>query len=126
MYVKPYGTAFTGYLQLTNAAPGPVAIPIRTAPGGAPRTLLPTEKIYMTSVAISSNDTALPLVFIDIGATTYSVVSAYAGNTLPPYVDSMTAPPIIGQPGVAFRASAGAVTAAKTVEIKITGYISAT
>ena len=126
MYVKPYGTAFTGYIQLTNAVPGPVTIPIRTAPGGVTRALLPTEKIYLTSVAISSNDTAIPLVFIDLGVSTYSVISAYAGSGLPPYIDSMTSPPIIGQPGIALRASAGAVTAAKTVEIKITGYISAT
>lgn len=123
---KPYGTAFTGILSLTNGAPGPLAIVIHTVPGGAAYVLGATERMYVTGVALSSNDTAIPLVAVDIGVGTYSVVSAYVGSTIPAYVDNFVSPPIIGKPGVAFRASAPSITAAKTIEVKIVGYISIT
>lgn len=124
-FLRKQGTAFTGYLQLTNGAPGPANIPIRTSSGSA-YTLQATERLYLTSIVMSSNDTANPLVQVDLGTGTFVVVSGYVGNSFPAYIDNFTEPPIVGKPGVLFRASAAAVTAGKTVEVKILGYVSQT
>ena len=125
MSVATGGTAFTGFVSLTNGAPGPTAFTIRTAPGGPAYTLQAGERLHITGVSISSNDTAAtpPLAQVDLGAATYVVISAYVGATIPAYVDNIT-PGIIGIAAVVPRASAATITATKTIECKIVGFVS--
>jgi hypothetical protein len=127
------GTPFFGYVSLTNAAPGPVNIAIFIEPGAAALGSLPTNsngqsaRLYITNVALSSNDSAQPLVTIDTGGTTPTkIASAYAANTMPPAEEVI--PPGVGRciPGVVPRATASAVTSGKSVEVTLSGYLSFT
>ncbi len=121
------GTPFLGYVSLTNGAPGPVAFSIFVEPGGAALTLAAPQRLYVTNVAISSNDSAQPKVVIDTGGSTPTTISSfYASNTAPPAVEVI--PPGVGRciPGVVPRASASAVTLGKTVEVTLAGFISNT
>ena len=128
--IKASGTPITGTCQLTNAAPGPTAFTLQQVSGGATYALKPGELVVITHVSISSNDPAGPLVTVDDGPTAGSYVSrvlakAYAGSTYPA---STIASPVgnVGRRGVNPRASAPAVTAAKTVEITCIGYVTST
>lgn len=129
------GTPFIGYLSLTNATPGPVSFPIQVVMGGTsdPYTLLPADKVYITNITMSSNDATAALVTVDTGSsgggvdtTPTKLVSAYLSATQ--YLQPEQIPPGVchGPPGVAPRATASAVTAGKTVEIIIKGYIGKT
>ena len=120
------GTAFTGYAQLTPGSLGPTAFTIRNAPGGPAYTLQPGERMRVHGVAINTNDPALPLVTVDLGAGSYNVASVYVA-TGKAYTDNIPstggAPIFIGVAGVVPRVTASAVTAARTIEAKITGVI---
>ena len=123
MSVVTQGTAFTGFAQLTPGLPGPTTFTIRTVPGGPAYTLQSGERLHITGAVISSNDTALPLVQIDLGPATYVVISAYVGSAFTAYVDNIT-PGVVGISAVVPRASTASVTATKTVECKIVGFVS--
>jgi hypothetical protein len=120
------GTPFRGYAQLTNAAPGPVNVTLYV--NGQSYTPSTSERLYITSIVISSNDTAQPLVTVDSGGTTPTKLArAYAGAAnAPPF--SETVAPGVGQLdfGQVPRAAASAVTATKTVEVTLAGYVSRT
>jgi hypothetical protein len=121
------GRPFWGYVQLTNGAPGPVNIPIFTVRGVAAYTIQANDLLYITSIALSSNDTTQALVTVDSGGTTPTkFASQYLSATQPPGVVQFawgTAPGIFG---TLLRATASAITAAKTVEVLIQGAISKT
>ena len=123
---KAAGQPFVGSISLTTGTPGPVPIPIITQPGGAAYTLAADERIVLTNVAISSNDTAQPLVTIDDGASApRTLVRGYTSATVPALIESMP----VGAQGKAatlLRATASAVTAAKTVEVTVRGFVTKT
>ena len=125
------GTPFIGYVSLTNGAVGPT--PFTLYVNGAAYTLqalsgsVAAERIYITNITISSNDTTQALVTVDDNSTPpVKLASQYLSSTQPPGIEQL--PPGIGRlaPGKVPRATASAVTAAKTVEFMIKGYISRT
>jgi hypothetical protein len=125
MALTTTGTPFVGYISLTNAAPGPVAIALKVADKTV-ASLAPGQRIYITSIALSTNDTAQPKVTIDDGPASANVVaSAYPS---PNFLISLAASPgtVRCAPGQIPRAKAAAVTSAKTVECVISGYIGST
>ena len=121
------GKPFVGYVSLTNAAPGPVAFTLNTVRGGGVYALKATEFVIITNITLSSNDTANPLVTVDDGSPTFQPLQkGYVGSALPPVL--LTYPPgmLPGYRGVNPRASAPAITAAKTIECTIVGFIATT
>lgn len=125
MAVKNFtGQPFVGYVALTNGAPA-AAIPIYVIAGsGTAYTLLATERIMLAGVLIGTNDTATELVQITDQATTPKVLaSVYVVNTQPPFGAPLPAGYVLGKFGTNLRAIAGAVTAAKTIEVTIYGSI---
>jgi hypothetical protein len=125
------GTPFFGYVSLTNAAPGPVNIAIFIEPGAAALGSLPTNtngqpaRLYITNVALSSNDTAQALITVDTGGTTPTKIqSEYLSSSQPPGIESIPEGVCRCIPGVFPRASASAVTSGKTVEVTLAGYLS--
>lgn len=127
MFVKMSGQPFIGAISLTNAAPGPVSIPIKTVAGGAAYTLSPAERVIITNITVSSNDTAQPLVTIDDGAPTPRLIGKYyTGASLPAIAESIPPGNCQGYAATLPRVTASAVTAAKTVEIVVRGYVTQT
>jgi hypothetical protein len=119
------GTPFVGYVQLTNAAAGP--IPFGLTVNGAPYVVPATERLYITNLTVSSGDPTQALVTVDDGpANARKLVSAYVGAAQPPATE--TIPP--GVCRLAFgqtpRATASAVTSGATIECTIAGFLSRT
>lgn len=131
MFVKFAGTPITGYASLTNGAPGPVSIVLQQISGGANYTLQPGEVVVITSIAISSNDATGQLVTIDDGITGGAftlrrLASQYTSGTLPTSFPNFPPGTCVGRRGVNLRATASLVSAAKTVEIVVVGYVTTT
>ena len=121
------GTPVTGYISLTNGAPGPVAFALFTVMGQAAYTLQANERVYITNITVSTNDTALQLFTLDSGGTTPTVFAkSYVSNTVPMQPINIPAGVLHGIFGVVPRAAAGAVTTAKTIEVVFLGYVSRT
>lgn len=118
------GTPFVGTVSLTNGVPGPTAFSLIVARNqNTPYTLNPNERISITNIVISSNDTANPLVSItDAAATPTTLFKAYTASAIPTtasYIPGV----LLGALATIPKASAPAVTTAKTVEIVINGVI---
>lgn len=127
MSARAVGTPFKGSVSLTNGAPGPVNIPIVVVPGGSAYTLGTNERLIITNIAISSNDTATPTITLDDGASSPTTIGKYYTSvSLPAIVESCFPGSCQGQAGKLVRATASAVTTAKTVEITIRGFVSQT
>lgn len=122
-FVKLSGQPFVGYVSLTNGAPGPTAVTITTVPGGGAYTLQSTERLIVTNLTITTNDAATPLITLDDGATTPRTLAKIYASTSQP---ATTAGGFHGQAGKPLRASASAVTAGKTIEVIVRGYVSVT
>jgi hypothetical protein len=127
------GTPVTGYVQLTNASPGPTAFALTVVRGQAPYTLGARERLYFVGFSVSSNDLAGGgLVTIDDGAIQagITVVSRLASIYVPANGSLATVSLFAGYTrgvfGIVPRASSSAVTAAKTVECMLFGYVSRT
>jgi len=121
------GTPFVGYLSLVNGAIGPTNIPIFTVMGQAAYTMQANERLYITNITVSSNDTTQALITVDSGGTTPTkLLSSYLSTTQPPAVVNMPPGTMRGIAGTLLRGTAGAITATKSVEIVVTGYISRT
>jgi len=125
------GTPAVAYVSLVNGAIGPTALSLFTLMGQAAVTLDPKERFYVTSITISSNDTAgTPLVTVDTGtdathATPTKLARAYVGaSNAPPFTTGFPPGTCRGDHGVMPRAAASAVTAGKTVEVLLVGYVS--
>ena len=119
------GTPFVGYASLTNGAPGPTALTLYV--NGAAFTATVTDRLYLTNITLSSNDGTQALITIDDnGSVPVKLASQYLSNVQPPGI--VTIPPGTQRlaPGKVPRATASAVTAAKTVEVVVTGYVSKT
>jgi hypothetical protein len=117
------GTPFIGYCQLTNGAPGPTNFTLFSVMGQAAYTLQATERLVITNITVSSNDTQA-LTTVDTGGTTPTpLMKTYLGSTQPPAVE--TIPPGCCHTifGVVPRATASAVTGANTVQIIIKGFL---
>jgi len=124
------GTPVNGYASLTNGQPGPVPLVFQRITDGQPYVFAPNELVYIVSYVISSNDVTSPLVTLDDGITggayiTRKMASVYGSHLNPVAVPSPTGV-LTGRRGVAPRASASAITAGKTVEVVIVGYVSRT
>lgn len=133
MAITTVGTPFVAYAQLTNGAPGPVAFTLYTVMGSASYALASNERVYITNITLSSNDTAVALVTLDTGdtggtgdTTPTKLVSAYLSASQ--YLQPEQIPPgcCRGVFGVAPRIAATAVTSGKTVEAILKGYIAKT
>lgn len=130
--MKFNGQPFVGYLQLTSGSPGPTAIPIYVNGKATVYTLQSSDAMIITSLSISSNDTAFPLCTIDsgVGGTMHILGSYYVGigaSSAPSTISDFIGlqPGIIGTKGVAIRAGAApGITAGKTIEVVIRGIIS--
>lgn len=121
---RKHGTPFVGYLSLVHTGLGPTNIPVTVPPGGSAYTLAARERLMVTNIAITTNDSTQELVTIDNGATSpTTLVSAYVSASTPPYVESIPPGDLPGYGGTLLRATAGAITSGKTVEITIKGYI---
>lgn len=120
-----YGTPYTAYLSLTNGALGPTAFAIFV--NGASFTPGATDRLYITNITASSNDTTQALITVDDGAgTAQKLMSSYLSTTQPPAVEQIPAGACRLRPGVVPRGTASAITAAKTVELVIKGYVAKT
>jgi hypothetical protein len=121
------GTPVLGYISLAPGSLGPTAFSLFTVKGQAAYTLAANERVYITNISISTNDTAVPLITIDTGGPTpTNVLRAYMPASMQAVQESIAvgaAPCIFG---VVPRATASAITAAKTVEITIAGLVSRT
>jgi hypothetical protein len=117
------GTPFTGYLSLTNGATGPTAIAIFVGENSLAYTMQPKDRLILSSLLISSNDAAAPLVTIDDGPTARVLGKYYVAAAAPPTADYAGYAGIVCKTGVAPRASAPAVSTTKTVEIVIRGFL---
>jgi hypothetical protein len=122
------GTPFIGYLSLITATPGPMAFALFTVMGASAYTLKATERCYLTAITLSSNDSAnTGIVTVDSGGTTPTkFASLYIPSSNLP--GTMAIPPgtARGIFGTLPRAGITSVTALKTIEIVISGYISTT
>jgi hypothetical protein len=122
------GQPFVGYVQLTNGTPA-ASIPIYILAGSATAyTLKSNEKICLCGFMISSNDTATPLIQItDQAATPKILASAYGGGPstapAPPATAALPAGIVLGSLATNLKAVAASITAAKTAEINIYGYV---
>lgn len=111
---RPYGTIVSGAVSLTNGAPSADIFP---AVAGM--------KYYIYDIIMTTNDAAQPLVtVVDNAAAPVQIFKAYVTSSSPTLVTSQ-----IGTPatvGKKVTCTASAVTAAKTVEIRMTALLSAT
>lgn len=116
------GTPLTGYISLANGSLGPTAFALFV--NSAAYTLNAAERVYVTNITLSSNDGTQALITVDDGGTApQKLVSTYLSATQPPAV---VAPPpgcCRTEPGHVPRATASAITATKTVECTIQGYV---
>jgi hypothetical protein len=122
------GTPVIGYLSLVTATPGPVAFALFTVMGAAAYTLQAKERVYITAITLSSNDSAnTGIVTVDSGGTTPTkFASMYIPSANLPGTASLPPGTARGIYGVVPRAGIASVTALKTIEIIISGYISST
>src|SRR5579864_1873977 len=122
------GNPVLGYISLTNAAPGPVAFAIFTILGVAAGSLAATQRIYITNITVSSNDTAnTGIVTVDSAGTTPTpIAKVYIPTNQQPLTVSIPPGCAKGIFGVVPRAGIASVTAGKTVEVTFQGYISST
>lgn len=125
-WVKYSGQPFVGLVSLTNASPGPTAFTITSVAGGGTYTLAANERLVITNVTVTSNDTAAPLITVDDGAGGRTIGKYYTGSTLPAVTESVPPGNLQCKAGVNPRATAGSVTSGKTVEIVLRGYITQT
>jgi len=117
------GTPFVGYVSLTNGAIGPTNFAIFTVIGAAAYTLQSTERLVITNITVSSSDT-IALLTVDSGGTTPTkFYSGYVQGSVSPH--SVNIPPGVlhGIFGTLPRAIASAVSATKTIECIINGFI---
>jgi hypothetical protein len=126
--MKTSGTPVLASVSLTNGAPGPTAFALQQVATGNAYTLATNEVFVVTNITMSSNDTAQPLVTVDDGVTGAPYTSRilgkyYVGASLPATTEAMALGVLPCRRGVVPRATASAVTAAKTVEITLRGYI---
>lgn len=118
------GTPFVGNLSF-SAAGGPTAIPLYIGAGaGTAYTLQAGEFVVLTNITITTNDATSDLVTVDDGAATPKLFAkGYVSTT---QVINESIPPgicFVKKPGQNPRATVGTLTAAKTVEVVIKGYI---
>jgi hypothetical protein len=122
MLNKDSGTPVTGYVSLTNGAIGPTAFALFV--NSASYTLNAAERLYITNITLSSSDGTQALITVDDGgATPQKLVSTYLSSTQPPASISIPQGGCRTEPGKVPRATASAITAAKTVECSILGYV---
>ena len=86
-------------------------------------TLGTSEKIYITSVVGSTNDTAPNFITIDDGAAGQSLVLGYCSTTAQ-FTPVFLPGTVKSRPGNALRATLSGQTAAKATVIQFFGYIS--
>lgn len=121
--------AFQGLQCVGNLtlAPGTLTgnIPIWTArktSGGY--TLLPTERVGIHTIVVTSSDSANELVTITDGASGFATVlfTGYVSNVAP---STLQVPPgvLFGFPGTLLVATAGAITAAKNIVVSLVGVV---
>ena len=109
---KTYGTLKTALVSLTPGAPSGVLFPAPAA----------DEVYYIRDFLITTNDTAQPM--ITVSDASGPLLRAYVSNAAPTL--AATSDPIRTTKGSVINVTAGAVTAAKTVEIKCVAYVSKT
>lgn len=124
--ISSTGTPFLGYISLATA--GALNIPIWTVMGSAATyTLKANERLVVTNLQVSSNDTVAALVTIDTGGgTPTKLLSAYLSTTQFLQPEEIPAGICHGIFGTPLRANISAVTGGKTVEIVLVGFVSAT
>jgi hypothetical protein len=123
--INDNGTPFIGYVSLSNGSPGPTALTLYQVVGQSAYSLQPTERLYITAISISTNDTTQQLITVDsAGPTPTYLARVYLANTQPPYFAAIPAGTMRGIFNTVPRAGAGAVTLGKTVEVIVAGYIS--
>jgi hypothetical protein len=123
------GTPFVGYISLTSGAPGPLAVPIYVPAGALSAYALgATEFVWITNFVASTNDPTAELVTIDDGAATPKTLASVYVASAQQMQPQTFMPGTVGcmKPGQGPRAKASSVTAAKTIEIVIVGYITRT
>lgn len=140
MSIVKTGTPFVGYAQLKNGTLGPVAFTLYTVlTGNTPYALQAAaaatggfttgtegtpqaERLIITNISISTNDTNIDLVTLDAGASAASLLSRYISN-LVAYNEHFEAGFLKCQSGVVPRVSASAVAPGCTIECTIHGFI---
>jgi hypothetical protein len=118
------GTPVVGNLSF-SAAGGPTIIPLYVVQGAAtPYTLQSQEFLVITNITITTNDATPELVTVDdAGGTPKLFMKGYVSTT---QVISESIPPgicFVQKGGTNPRATVGGLTAAKTVEVVLKGYI---
>lgn len=126
------GTPFIGYVSLTPGTPGPANFALFTVMGAAAYTLGAKERLYITNITVSSNDTSaapVPIITIDsAGSVPTQFARAYVNNVR--QLQPIAIPPGVARGifGVAPRAGSTISGAASvgngTVEVVIKGYVS--
>ena len=116
------GQPFVGYVALTNGTPAASIVLFVNAGSGTSYALKATERVYITSVSISSNTTITLVQITDQATTPKVLVSVYAGSTFPPAIQTFPPGILLGALGTSPKAVATAVAAA-TIEVTITGCI---
>lgn len=101
---------------------------VTLSPGTLSADILPTppagQRYYIYDIVMTTNDTALPLITVaDNGAAPVQIFKAYVNSSSPTLVTSSVGTPATFNAKV--TASASAITAAKTVEIRVTALSSA-
>jgi hypothetical protein len=117
------GSPILGYVSLNSTSPGPV--PFALTLNGAPYVVPTNERIYITNITVSSNNTPT-LVTIDDGpAHASKLLSAYCSSLMPPCVVPIPLGVCRLEFGQTPRASASAAPSG-TIECTIYGYVSRT
>ena len=126
MTIHINGTPFVGSCSLTNGAPGPTNFSLFIAENQTTTTVPAGMRLVISSILISTNDTANPLVTIDDnGAGPRVLGKYYAASGASPTPDYTGYAGVVCKTATLPRASAAAVTAGKTVEITIRGFLTA-
>lgn len=112
-FFKQFGKVANAYTQLNNSTLGPVVL---LTPGA-------DEWVHVYGVTLTSNDTALQTVTIDDGTNTINVY--YVGLGQPAMLDIANVPSI-GRKAGTIRVTAGAVTAGKFINVKVSALITKT
>ena len=103
----------SGFTQLAPGTLGPVVLITCGA----------DEFFDLYGITLTSNDTALQAVTIDDGVSTIQIY--YVGLGQPAVLD-ISAVPFRGRRGGQIRVTAGAITAAKNINVKVAGLITKT
>lgn len=112
-FFKQFGKIANAYTQLVTGTLGPVTL---ITPGS-------DEWVDIYGVTITSNDSALQTVTLDDGVNVINVFYVGAGQ---PAVLDIANIPSRARKGGAIRVTAGAVTAAKAINVKVSALISKT